>query len=70
MDQGRLFRLAPEALAINAYYEGPRGWTLTIRMRRQGELWTDSLSEQYSGLSTSELADVIDASTCKALGIG
>jgi len=69
MDQLRLFRLAPEALAITAYFDGPRGWTLWIQCRRQGDTWADSYRETYSGLSTHEMADVIDRATAGALGL-
>jgi len=69
MDQLRLFRLAPEALAISAYYEGPRGWTLSIRCRRQGESWADGYVEHYELLSTAEMADVIDRACASALGL-
>lgn len=68
-DQPRLFRLAVEALTINAHHEMGQGWHVTIVARRGDETWQEAAQEVYSCLSTDELADVITASSALSLGL-
>ena len=67
--QGRMFRLAIDALDISAFYEHRIGWHLSIRMRRGDESWGDVQPELYDRLSTDELADVIATSVAEQLGL-
>lgn len=59
MTQQRLFRLAVEALVMNATYEPGQGWSLRCAERRQGEPWADECWTEYAGLTTSELLQVL-----------
>ena len=59
MHQERLFRLAVEAGNLWFRHEPGRGWVLRVQFRRGDEAWDDAYSEQYAGLSTRELLDVI-----------
>jgi len=69
MDQQRLFRLAVEAIAVNAH-RGPDGsWQLVIRTRRGDELWADVDGDTYDHLSTTELADVVSIVLAGELGL-
>lgn len=68
MEQTRLFQLAPEILTLQAIYTPGQGWQLTVRMRRQGEPWTDAYDARYSRLTSSELADVISVEALTQLG--
>ena len=67
--QTRLFRLAPEAVTIQAHFVGGEGWELLIRVRRGDETWDDSHQEHYSFLTTTELVDVLTADLAGALGL-
>ena len=67
MHQLRMFRLAPEALTINAHHVGGEGWFLKIQMRRADETWAEAYTEQYERLTTHELVDVLDAVTTRCL---
>jgi hypothetical protein len=67
MDQQRLFRLAVESGVITFFHEPRSGWKLVVRFRRGDETWAEAQWETYSGLSTRELLDVIDASLDSAL---
>lgn len=59
MDELRLFRLAPEAMHLQATYVHGQGWHLTFGMRRQDEQWSGSYRCTYTHLTTDELVDVI-----------
>lgn len=67
MHQLRMFRLAPEALTINAHHVGGEGWSLKVQMRRGDETWQDAYTEQYTHLTTAELVDVLDAVVTQTL---
>lgn len=67
MSQERLFRLAPEAVLLQCFFEPPSGWRLAVRMHRQGDPWTDGYASQYSGLTTAELVDVVCCEIGRAL---
>lgn len=60
-DQQRLFRLALDAVAIDAHYEPPNGWSLNVRARRGDESWQEGHHATYRPLTSSELVDVIVA---------
>lgn len=66
--QQRLFRLALEAIVIQAFYEPAEGWRLRVITHRQGEPWTDADETLYFRLSSSELADVLAAEALHQLG--
>lgn len=59
MDEPRLFRLAPEAMHLQATYVIGSGWHLSIGMRRQDEQWTGSYRATYTHLTTEEMVDVV-----------
>lgn len=65
--QARLFRLAPEALAISAHFEARAGWRVTVKVRRADEEWDEARSRVYSHLTTEELFDVIVADLAAGL---
>jgi hypothetical protein len=67
--QGRLFRLAPRAIAITAIHEGHRGWKVTIRVQRHDERWGDAHWVTHSFLSTTELVSMIDVELETQLGL-
>lgn len=69
MDQERLFRLAVEAMSINAHRDPMGRWAVTIRARRGDEEWLAGLWETYELLSSTELADVIEAVLERVLGL-
>lgn len=64
----RLFRLAVEAITVNAHYEMGQGWRVIICTRRGDETWQEAVQEAYCCLRTDELEDVIAASLSVALG--
>ena len=70
MDEPRLFRLAPEAMHLQATYVAGVGWHVTIGMRRQDEQWTGSYRATYTHLTTAELADVVCEELAGMLGTG
>jgi hypothetical protein len=59
MQQEKLFRLAYEAIALNAHYCHGEGWRLVVTARRQDETWDEAHQATYDRLTTDELADVI-----------
>lgn len=67
VQEQRLFRLAHEAVSITAAYVGGQGWSVTVRLRRGDESWSDAYSAQYSHLSTSEMVDVIECELLQLL---
>jgi hypothetical protein len=67
--QERLFRLAPEAVAVNGYYVHREGWTLVVAVRRGDEDWSRAHRERYDRLSTDELLQVLDSDLTAALGL-
>jgi len=67
VDQGRLFRIAPDAITFTARYEHP-GWTLSVSCHVPGEPQSDAYRARYELLSTAELFDVIDIESAKVLG--
>lgn len=60
-EQTRLFRLALDAVAIDAHYEPAEGWSLNVRARRGDETWQEGHHSTYRPLTSSELVDVIVA---------
>lgn len=69
LNEPRLFRLATEAMHLQASFVGGKGWHLTVVSRRQGEQWSESEQAIYSHLSTAELADVICSELQARLGL-
>jgi len=69
MLQPKLFRLAPEAVCVNAVFVPREGWSCTVRVRRGDEDWPEAHNEAYSHLGTSELLDVLVADLTLALGL-
>jgi len=59
--QERLFRLAVDAVTIQANHDAGEGWRLVVITKRQDEQWADAVRSEYSRLSTEELLDVIDS---------
>lgn len=70
MQEPRLFRLAPEAMHLQATFVAGQGWHLSIAMRRGDESWTDAYKATYSHLSTPELADTICSEVEHQLDVG
>jgi hypothetical protein len=60
---------AVDAVAVSAHYVWAEGWTLTISTRRQVDQWGDTPPEQYTRLTTPELADTIAAVVSSRLGL-
>lgn len=69
MTQQRLFRLAPEAMHIQATFVAGAGWHLTFVCRRQDEQWPEALRDTYDSLATPELLDVITEAVANQLGM-
>lgn len=67
--QEQLFRLAHEGMSINAYFEHGQGWRLILRFRRGDESWQDTARQDFSHLSTAELADVVCAVLHEEFGL-
>lgn len=61
MIQERLFRLAPEAMHLQATYVHGEGWRVAAGLRRQDESWDEVERVVYDHLTTPELVDVICA---------
>jgi len=59
MQQPPLFDGPPASISLQANYDVPDGWRLRVVMRREGEVWSDAYTVDYSHLSTSEVIDVI-----------
>lgn len=59
LTDGRLFKLAVEALVVTAVFEPGEGWRVTVASRRQGEAWADARKVRYDRLSSAELEDVL-----------
>lgn len=68
MDQIRLFRLAVESLNIQATFVPGHGWRLSAGARRQDETWSEAQRDEYSGLTTPELVDVLLEALPRLLG--
>jgi len=64
MQEQRLFRLAPEAVIISAYYEPAEGWRLRAVVRRQDESWSEAGESLYWRMTSQELVDVICEEVC------
>lgn len=69
MIQDRLFRLAPEAMHLQATFVAGRGWHLSFVCRRQDEQWPEALRDTYDSLSTPELMDVVIEVLANQLGL-
>lgn len=69
MQQLRMFRLAPEAIVVSAHFTPREGWTASVQMRRQDELWSEVQPSVYGCLTTSELYDVLCAELERQLGL-
>lgn len=69
MEQQKLFKLAPEAAVIQCHYRPGYGWSVVVRMRRQGEAWQDAYQVVHECLSTPELLDVCCGELSTALGL-
>lgn len=67
--QQRLFRLAPEAIVVQAHFQPGEGWRLSLQVRRGDEGWADVAPGFYSHLTTPELLDVILADLSTQLGL-
>lgn len=50
----------PTGIAITAVFEHAVGWSLTVSTARQGSSSPIVNRMRYSGLTTSELIDVVD----------
>lgn len=69
MQQERLFRLAVEAVVVQAHFVPGEGWRLHITTRRGDEEWSDAVARWYDRLTTPELADVLEADLRSELGL-
>lgn len=67
--QPRLFVTAVEAGNMQVLHEGHLGWSVHVKVRRQGDTWVDTPATFYGGLSTEELFDVICAEWANLLGL-
>jgi len=68
-DQPRLFRAAPDAIAVHAHWSWPEGWHLRVMVKRADETYRDCTKADYDGLSAAELIDALDAELGAALGL-
>jgi len=59
MQEARLFRLALEAIHLQATFIAGQGWHLSVGARRGDESWQEAYRANYSHLSTDELLQVI-----------
>ncbi len=50
-----------EALSINAYHVLSQGWKLRVTARYAGQSFAEGYSEDYRGLTTDEMLEVIDS---------
>lgn len=57
--QERLFDGGVEAMLFHTHHVPGQGWQLTVRRRREGELWDAGYWCRYSRLSRAELLDVL-----------
>jgi hypothetical protein len=60
MEQERLFRLAYEAVGINAHREIHGYWSVNIRLKRADEAWDECFQDTYSLVTTEELVQLFD----------
>ena len=60
-EQGRMFRLAHEAVVVQAHFRRGEGWHVVVQMRRGDETWEQARSGVYSHLSTVELVTAIES---------
>lgn len=67
--QPRLFVTAVEAGHMQVLWDGHHGWSVTVKVRRQGDGWDDTPASFYGGLTTEELFDVICAEWALLLGL-
>lgn len=68
-EQTRLFRLAPDAIAVACVYTHGRGWRTSITVRRSGEEWENSDTRRYEDLTSDELVQVLGDDLIAALGL-
>jgi hypothetical protein len=68
-DQGRLFKLAVEALNVQMWYVPGEGFLVRVVARRQGDTWTEAERTEYTHLSAPELVDVVDSELGRLLGL-
>lgn len=69
LEQQRMFRGAPAAVAVSAVWLYPGGWTATVTVRREGESWEAASRDAMDCLSTLEAYDAICASLAVQLGL-
>jgi hypothetical protein len=68
-DDGRLIAGEPEAINVEAVFVAGVGWSLTIVVRRQFQMWAEAARGHYEFLSTPELVTVLDAEICTELKV-
>lgn len=61
MHQPRLFKIAPDAIAITARWEHPDGWSLTITASAAGPDGRSTVTDRYDRLASDELPDLVCA---------
>lgn len=67
MDQPRLFRVSPDAIALTMRWEYPDGWQLVATWSAVGQHGRSAVTERYDRLSAEELGDVVSAVVSAAL---
>jgi hypothetical protein len=69
MQDQKLFLGAPVVIHLHASFEPGQGWSLSANMRRDYQEWDEVRADEYSGLSTSELLDVLIAVSERSLDL-
>lgn len=64
MQEEQLFLGDPVVIGFTATYSAGKGWTLIGRSVREFQNWSDAGFDEYSGLTSSELHDLV----CTILG--
>jgi len=59
VEQARLFEVGLDSFIVSAVWQ-PAGWSLVVAWRPNGADWVPENRVHYSGLTTDELAAVID----------
>lgn len=59
-EQTELWERAVVAFFVAATYTAGEGWSLTLKLKREGVPWADTPGESYDFLTAAELLDVVD----------
>lgn len=59
MDDQRLFRISPDAIAVTARFEHPDGWSLVVTSSAAGRFGRETRTERYDRLTSDEMLDAM-----------